>query len=145
MTLRSTARLVAGLAAGDLLLPATVMAGSYEWKPIDPADLALKEPIVEKDADAEGIFWDVRVDNGEAGEVVLTHYVRVKVFNERGRDAQSKIDLTYFDSDQIKDVAARTIQPDGTIIELRKEDVFERVLVRSAASRSGHVPLPCPV
>ncbi len=27
-----------------------------DWKPIDPAHLAMKTPMVEKDADAEAIF-----------------------------------------------------------------------------------------
>ena len=34
------------------------------WRPVDPADIALKAPIVEPDADAEAIFWDIRVDDG---------------------------------------------------------------------------------
>jgi hypothetical protein len=40
-------------------LSATALA--EDWKPIDPAQLALKAPIVEKDADAEAIFWEVKV------------------------------------------------------------------------------------
>lgn len=32
------------------------------WKPVNPAELASKTPVVEKDADAEAIFWEVRVN-----------------------------------------------------------------------------------
>src|SRR3712207_8347323 len=53
--------------------------------------LAMKEPLVEKDADAEVIFWEVRVtyqnSGGEPG-TMLQHYVRVKIFNERGRRSE---------------------------------------------------------
>lgn len=35
------------------------LAGDKDWKPLDPAHLAVKEPAVEKDADAEVIFCPV--------------------------------------------------------------------------------------
>jgi hypothetical protein len=103
---------------------------AQDWKPIDPADLALKAPIVEKDADAEAIFWEVRVDDSSVDELSLKNYIRIKVFNERGRESQSKVDLPYIGSNQIKDIAARVIKPDGTIVELKKEDVFNRTIVK---------------
>jgi hypothetical protein len=106
-----------------------------DWKPVDPSELALKSPLVDKDADAEAIFWDVRVDDDDVGNVVFTHYVRIKVFTERGRESQSKIDIPFgkfFNTDiKIKDLAARTIKPDGSIVELKKEDIFERTIVKA--------------
>ena len=107
-----------------------------DWKPIDPAHLALAAPTVEKDADAEALFWEVRVDYDADAGMTLSHYVRIKIFNERGRESQSKIDIYApkvrgFQTD-IKDIAARTIKPDGSIIELKKEDIFERVVVKTS-------------
>ena len=64
---------------------------SEDWKPIDPADLALKTPVVEKDADAEALFWEVRIDDSPEGDRIFTHYIRVKVFTDRGRESQSKV------------------------------------------------------
>ncbi|HEX8141649.1 MAG TPA: DUF3857 domain-containing protein [Pyrinomonadaceae bacterium] len=117
-----------------LALAATALAAGDEWKPVDPAELALKAPVVERDADAEAIFWEVRIDDGAVGELIFTHYLRVKVFTERGRESQSKIDIPFgkiFGSNiKIKDIAARTIKPDGTIVELKKEDVFERDVIK---------------
>lgn len=108
------------------------------WKPINPADLALKAPVVEKDADAEAIFWEVRVADeveGDTPRTVLTHYIRIKIFTERGRESQSKVDILFgkiFGSDiQVKDIVGRTVKPDGTIIELKKDDIFERTIVRA--------------
>src|SRR5690348_10476598 len=104
--------------------------GPEEWRPIDPADLALKTAVVEPNADAEAIFWDIRIDDGGQNDLVLNHYVRIKIFTERGRDQNSKIDLPYVDGIKIKDVAARTIKPDGTIVELGKEDFIEKTVVK---------------
>ncbi|HEX8502303.1 MAG TPA: DUF3857 domain-containing protein [Pyrinomonadaceae bacterium] len=112
--------------------PASSARGDKDWKPLDPADVALSAPAVEKDADAEALFWDVYVDDSRPNELSLKHYVRIKVFNERGRDSQGKIDLPYVGDQQIKDVAARVIKSDGAVIELKKDDVFDRTVVRTS-------------
>ena len=118
-----------------LLLAAVAPAfafGDQDWKPIDPAHLALKAPVVEKDADAEAIFWEVRVDDGDETDLIFTNYIRIKIFTERGRESQSKIDIVPFRPNaKIKDVAGRTIKADGQIVELKKEDVFEKLIVKS--------------
>jgi hypothetical protein len=104
-----------------------------DWRPIDPAHLAMKAPVVERDADAEAIFWEVRVSDGSASpgyRTIRDHYVRIKVFTERGKETQSKIDITYNDKNEITDIAGRTIKPDGTIIELKKDAVFERTIIK---------------
>ncbi len=102
-----------------------------DWKPINPADLALKTAIVEADADAEGLFWEVRVDDSQPNELSLDHYLRVKIFSERGKESQSKIDIPYYSSTKIREIAARVIKPDGSIVELKKDDVFERTIVKA--------------
>jgi hypothetical protein len=115
-----------------LVLPATVFAGD-EWEPVNPADLSSKTAVVDKDADAEAVFWKVRVaDDLEGGDprTVLNHYVRIKIFTDRGRETYSRVDITYLTGTDIKDVAARTIKPDGSIVELKKEDVFEKTIVK---------------
>ncbi|HZH33075.1 MAG TPA: DUF3857 domain-containing protein [Pyrinomonadaceae bacterium] len=105
--------------------------GDQDWKPVDPAHLALKAPIVEKDADAEAIFWEVRVDDAEQ-DLIFTNYIRIKIFTERGRESQSKIDIVPFRLNaKIKDVAGRTIKADGQVIELKKEDIFEKIIARA--------------
>src|SRR5262249_40885924 len=113
-----------------LVALAATSALAQDWKPVDPADLALKAPVVEKDADAEAIFWEVRIDDSQQDELSFKNYIRIKVFNERGRESQSKVDLPYLGSNQIKDINARVIKPDGTIVELKKDDIFERTIVK---------------
>lgn len=134
--LHRTLRLISFLVLITLALAAmgvrgpNTLASSEEWRPLDPSDLALKAPIVEPDADAEAIFWDIRVDDGGASDLVLSHYLRIKIFTERGREKQSKIDIPFISGTRIKDVAARTIKPDGSIVELAKEDVIEKTVVK---------------
>lgn len=132
--------LVVCLLAVIVVAGATPAAAVFEdWKPVDPAELTLKTPTVEKDADAEGLFWEVRIDDSPDGDLIFNHYLRVKVFTDRGRESQSKIDLPfgnfYGREVKIKDIAARTIKPDGSIVELKKEDIFERTIVKVSGLR----------
>src|SRR6266446_975298 len=101
------------------------LAGGDDWRAVDPAELASKTPVVDKDADAEAIFWEARVvDEVEERietaypRMVINHYLRIKIFTERGKESQSKIDIPYDNDVEIKELAARTIKPDGSIVEL---------------------------
>ncbi len=84
----------------------------------------------ESDADAEAIFWEVRVDDASE-EMVMKHYVRVKVFNKRGREKYSKVDIPYIKGAKIKNIMARVIKPDGSTVELAKTDVFDREIAKA--------------
>ena len=97
---------------------------------MDAEHIALKAPVVEPNADAEALFWDIRIDDGGYDDLVLSHYVRIKIFTERGRDTHSKVDIPYLGRVKIKDVAARTIRPDGSIVELAKDDIIEKTVVK---------------
>lgn len=108
----------------------SVSAGDNDWRPVTPAELAMTTPRVEPGADAEAIFWEVRV-NDATQNVVEEHYVRIKIFTENGREKYSKIDIPYLRGAKIKNVRARVIRPDGSIIELDKKDVFEREILKS--------------
>lgn len=117
-----------------LLSPKMALAGKDDWKPIDPAHMALKAPIVEKDADAEAIFWEVKVQDelyGQLPQTVLNHYLRIKIFTERGRESESRIDIPFLGNYRINDIAGRTIKPDGTIVELKKDAIFERTILKA--------------
>jgi hypothetical protein len=115
------------------LSPSSTIAQVQQWKPIDPSHLSLKAPTVEKDVDAEAIFWEVYLKDESDGydlRQVLSHYVRIKIFNERGIEKHGKVDLIYFGKVNIRDIAARTVKPDGTIVELKKDSIFDREIVR---------------
>jgi Domain of Unknown Function with PDB structure (DUF3857)/Transglutaminase-like superfamily len=113
----------------SLLFAVAVFAGDNDWRPVTPEEMAQKTPKVEADADAEAMFWEVKVDDSGEG-LSLKHYIRVKIFTERGREKFSKIDIPYQNQYKIKDVAARVVKTDGSIIELKKEDIFERDIIK---------------
>lgn len=101
-----------------------------KWRPITPAELSMKKGKVEADADAEAIFWEVRV-NDASRNLVMNHYVRVKILTERGREKFSKVDIPFTKGIKIRDIEARVVKPDNTISELKKEDVFEREIIKT--------------
>lgn len=105
------------------------------WRPVTQAELDLKTPKVEPDADAEAIFWDVRVDDKKAGKLSYRHYVRVKIFTERGRERFSKMDIPFTKGKKVEDVAARVIKPDGSIIDLKETDIFDRDIAKAGKVR----------
>ena len=108
------------------------------WDPITDAEMQMRAPTVEKDAGAEALFWTVHVlDNfkGVDFERVLYHYVRLKVFDEKGKKKVSTIDIDFDSKVSIVSVAARTIKPDGTIVEMKSNAVYERDLVRAGGRK----------
>ena len=109
-----------------------VFAGGDDegWRPVPPDQLQMKTPLVEAEADAEAIFWEVRLDDRKRDKLFYNHYVRVKIFTERGREKFSKFDIPFMKGKKVEDVAARVIKPDGTIIELAPSDIFERDIIQ---------------
>ncbi len=119
------------------------------WLPIAPAEQQSKEPAVEKDAGAEVLFWRVRVvdellGNNRDLQRVFYHYVRLKIFDEKGKEAAATIDLPASDRHNIVDVSGRTIKPDGSILELDKKTVFKRDLVRAGGRKIKAVSFAMP-
>ena len=120
---------VLSLLCAFLLIPA--YSQDKTWRPVDPAELAAKAPKVEADADAEALFWDVWIDDSSSDDLSMRHYVRVKIFTERGREKFSKFDIPYSRGIKIKDLAARVIKADGTSVEITEKEVFDREIVKA--------------
>lgn len=123
---------------GILLVGATLAAPrpahATSWAKIDPRDPALAAPAVSPSADAEIILWEITVSdygNWVATQSVIQVHVLIKVFTERGRDLASTHEIPYAEG-HISGFAARTVQPDGTVIELKKDALYDRTDVRSS-------------
>lgn len=129
MLLRSAFRFLCLLAGAAAALPAV------NWRPIEPSDLQITQPRIDPEADAETLLWEVWVEDkmqGRMPQQILTEYVRMKIFTERGVDEHTTIDLASADrTKRVTNVRARTIKPDGAIIELDRQEVFERDVVKS--------------
>src|SRR5688500_2830606 len=124
-------KLVLTMFVAGLLLFLTDPAHAQDWRPLDTSDLSENTSVVEKDADAAALFWEVRLDDADPQVTVLKHYLRVRIFTPRGMESQSRIDLTYRPGQKITNIAARTITPDGTVIDLKRDAIFDRTIVRT--------------
>ncbi len=114
-----------------LLLLAPVSALAVDWKPVNSDELGLKTPKIDKNADAEAIFWDVRIYDvlkGDYADHYVDNYVRIKVFNDRGVKSQSTVDIPYTNvvKMSISDLRARTIKPDGSIVVMKNDAIFDK-------------------
>ena len=139
--------LTAAACALLVALPGPLRAA--DWKPIDPADLALKAPKVQRDADAEAIFWDVRVRDELAGinlepTTIFEHYLRIKIFTERGRERHATIDLPFINGIRISNVEARTVRANGSIVDLQRSDIYRRTLVKAEGFKLQTVSFAVP-
>ncbi len=126
-----------------LVPPAT----ADSWHPIKPEDLTLKQGRVDPDADAEAIEWEIDESDEWSGEKIKsseTQYRRIKVFNSRGRDAFSRVDIAYSKGTRLERIAARTIRSDGSVIAVKKEAIMERTAAKGAGIKDRIVSLAMP-
>lgn len=138
-----------GFLLGGLLACAALSgtAQAASWKPLDPAELALAAPKIDKTADAEIILWDVRVFDEVRGDEVRSvydHYMRVKIFTDRGREAFARVDIPHLGNVHVFNVQARTVKPDGSYVEIKGSDVFEREIVKANGVKLKAVSFPLP-
>ena len=112
---------------------------NMNWMPVSDAELQMKAPVVDKAAGVEALFWRVHVMDeilGQEFQRVLYHYVRLKVFTEEGKEKASTLDIEYGGGGSSIDfVAGRTIRPDGSIQELSKDAVHDRVVVKAGGRK----------
>lgn len=110
------------------------------WLPVTEAEKAMKEPVVEKDAGVEALFWRVHVRDEVMGgrdlQRVLYHYVRLKVFNEKGKDAATAIEIPASNRATVSEIAGRTVLPDGSALELKGSDIRDKEVMRVGRIRA---------
>ena len=126
------------LTAAVLSLIFTSVVPAADWRPVDASLLAQKTPKVEPGADAEAIFWDVRIEDRLMGQdisLAMNHYLRIKIFTDLGKEKYATVEIPQYGKRRIDNVAGRTIKPDGTIIELKKDSIFDRDLVKTKGGK----------
>src|SRR5882724_1997679 len=123
-SLRRPSLLIPALGILFVIIPSAVPAQTKGWQTATADELKQTAPKVEPDPDAEALLWDVYVtDEEEKGtgdlQTILSHYLRIKIYNDRGREAFSKIDIPYGKIEgvgldiRVKNIAARTTKADG--------------------------------
>ena len=99
----------------------------------------MQAPLVEKDAGAEVLVWRAHLLDEFLSrntlQRVFYHYVRLKIFTEKGKEQASTIDLVDDGTSKIIDVSGRTVKADGTVLELERSAVHERDVVRAAGRK----------
>jgi hypothetical protein len=114
------------------------------WLPITDAEMKMKAPVVDPKAGVEAIFWRIHVmDNDTPSETVriTVHYVRLKVFNEQGKDKAATIEIPFGFRSTVGDIFGRTVRPDGTVLELSKDAIHE-VLCDAGCRGWRHCRIP---
>lgn len=94
----------------------------------------MKAPEIEPQADAEALLWDVRVSHELTeglGRTEGWHHLRIKIFSEAGRDRLGTVDIPYSTYQSVSEIEGRTIRPDGSVVELRKDSVYERTVAKA--------------
>jgi Domain of Unknown Function with PDB structure (DUF3857) len=99
-----------------------------EWQPIDPADLKMtSEP---KAPGAPAIYLYRQVDRKDASRAATEYnYVRIKILTEEGRD-RANVAITYSDREHVAGIRARTIHPDGRVINFDGQ-VFDKIVEKT--------------
>jgi hypothetical protein len=113
------------------LNPQNTVAAS--WKPVTAQDLKITAAeIGDPEADAAILFREGTLNDDENDGTSLKLYIRIKIFNDRGRRF-ADIELPYkVELGKITDVQARTIRPDGTAIEVEGRDIFDKLIFKNS-------------
>jgi hypothetical protein len=109
-----------------LCLSLPVFAGD-DWQPVSPQDLIMTgEP---KAPGAQAIFLYRQIDrDDEKGQ--QTTYERIKILTEEGRK-YANVEIPFLKGhENIKNIRARSIQPDGSIKELESKP-YEKTIVKA--------------
>ena len=107
-----------------------------DWLPITPADLALKDNPASPGAHAMILYRSSDVNERFAttdGSSVV-EYVRIKIFTKEGTD-QANVEIPFVkESSNIEGIRARTIRPDGTIVNFEGKP-FEKIIEKRSGEK----------
>lgn len=114
-----------------LCLHATV-GGRSDWKTITQQELRLNAAAIgDPNADAVVLLRKGELNDNDPEGTNLRVYVRIKIFTEAGR-RYGEVRLPYkVEQCKITDVKARTVRPNGSIIEVPPREIFDRILVKT--------------
>jgi hypothetical protein len=113
-----------------LLLAAADFARAEDWLPISQEELSMRSTPKAPNAPAIYLYRKVDRDDNDPSEAV---YERIKILTEEGRD-HANIEIPYIkDVERVKAISARTIRPDGSIVNFDGE-IFDKSIVKVSAA-----------
>lgn len=108
-----------------------------DWDPVTDADKSMKTSPLDPGAGAVVLFKRGQIDVIEQTSLFWTTristYVRIKVFNDAGREA-GNISVDHEKSFRLSKIEGRTILPSGEIIPLDSSKVFQGVAYQEGRS-----------
>ena len=126
------------MAAGLLALLVAPPAWAAKWETISKEELALRATGPDSSAGAEVLFWKVwledelRQNSFTSMPLVSTqrHYFRIKVHTAAAAQELSRHEVELSDEGRLVELAARTVQPDGSIAEMSASSVSRETVAR---------------
>jgi hypothetical protein len=117
------------VAAAVAIIPS---ARADDWLPISPEELKMTTDPKAPGAPAIYLYRQVdRFDQSRAGHE--NNYIRIKILTEAGRD-YANIEIPYQDKMSISSIRARTVRPDGSIVNFDGQ-VFKTAVEKKRDSK----------
>ncbi len=119
----------AGLVAYAAAKPAAAVG---DWPEISPEERSLTR--VSEDPEADAVIL-IKTRNGRIVEKgadtvnVLDYHWRIKILNERGK-RYGEVRIPAQKYSRVSNLAARTIKPDGTVVPVTPDQIFEKVVLQ---------------
>jgi hypothetical protein len=110
-------------------------ARASDWLAITPQELRLEAAdIGDPQADAVILFREGELNDNDPEGTNLKVYIRIKIFNDRGRRF-ADVQLPYSAAlGRITDLQARTIRPDGSVVEVKGRDILDKLVLKTRNS-----------
>jgi Domain of Unknown Function with PDB structure (DUF3857)/Transglutaminase-like superfamily len=127
---------IAVLCAVVCIFPPGKSSAGDDWLPINPADLALKDNPASPGANAMILYRssDVNEKYAETDGSYVSEYVRIKIFTQEGTK-EGDVEIPFFkESSDVRDIRARTIKPDGSIVNFQGKP-FEKIIEKRSGQK----------
>jgi len=108
-----TALFVAAVFAASAIFFLPRTSAGDDWQPISPEDLKMTGDPKAPGAPAINLYREVNRDDQASREI---NYVRIKILTDEGRKNGDVAIPLYKQGEQINNIKARTIRPDGSIV-----------------------------
>jgi hypothetical protein len=118
--------------AGLAMMLAARMAAQVGFQPVSADELRMtREPLA---PGAPAIILYRQVDRDDNGRETQDNYLRIKILTEEGRK-YANVEIPFLKgSEEVVNLRARTVMPDGSIADFTGE-AFEKVLVKARGVR----------
>lgn len=117
---------------------------AYNWDEISQEELSSTECSFDPDAAAEVLFKETIYDLDERNVRIIKTHLRTKVYEESALDRARRTKFWYSTYFKTQGINARVVKPDGSYIEVDKDDIVSEMERRSNGNniRSTTISVP---